>query len=362
VRNNSELATQYNLNNGFKLPAIQAIGSLWKAESYEDLFSAASSRFDSRNGYYNWSNIWQFNAKVGSNKPTIEFRQHQGTLNFSRVTAWIKTLVGIVDAVRKLPEAEFQNLVNICANEVWQKHGDGEDDARQSKFGLTLADSTFTIVDLLEYLGLDEPAAFYRTRGLYHHEYTHRAEPIYEGTYTDADGDQQDWSTFQLPDYLVYWEFEDDEVNFPKGSDQYVRATQKKELWERTVVANKLNKTLDPNYVELDTTSDFWPDHTLMPRIATPTPSEQTTIEEEESVEAGSEDEDADEVESEDAEANFSSGGSAPNAVFSRRIEEPRAGSGSAPRWCDRFVDGRRRRLAPASNLERLHKRQRTSA
>ncbi|KAE9376850.1 hypothetical protein N431DRAFT_555151 [Stipitochalara longipes BDJ] len=98
---------------------------------------------------------------IPGRKATIEFRQHGGTLNSEAI---INTAVGIVDYLRKVDNGTLLNLLRIVENEKWQKLGDGEDAEREATLGPILAESKFTIIDLLSELGLHGPAAYYRNR------------------------------------------------------------------------------------------------------------------------------------------------------------------------------------------------------
>jgi hypothetical protein len=97
-------------------------------------------------------------------KATIEFRQHRGTLSTEAAVNWIKTVVGIVDYIRKADNNTLLNLFRKVEHEKWEKLGDGEDAEREEKLGPILAESTFTIIDLLSELGLHGPAAYYKDR------------------------------------------------------------------------------------------------------------------------------------------------------------------------------------------------------
>lgn len=51
--------------------------------------------------------------------------------------------------------------------EKWEKLGDGKDEQREQEMGPVLAEGEFTIIDLLQTMGLYEPAEFYQNRGIY---------------------------------------------------------------------------------------------------------------------------------------------------------------------------------------------------
>lgn len=102
-------------------------------------------------------------------KPTIEFRQHEGTMDGVRIAHWIKTIVGIATYVENANPAEFLNfLKTIWKAEKWEKRGDGQDVLRAAAKGPILADKGFTIIDLLRHMGLDAQADYYNDKWMKH--------------------------------------------------------------------------------------------------------------------------------------------------------------------------------------------------
>jgi hypothetical protein len=100
-------------------------------------------------------------------KPTIEFRHHDGTMDGVQTRMWIMTVVGIMEYLRDVQPAAFTDLLSIVEHEHWEKLGDGLDDEREREMGPILAESGFTIVDLLQTMGLYEPAMYYKKRGIH---------------------------------------------------------------------------------------------------------------------------------------------------------------------------------------------------
>jgi len=112
---------------------------------------------------YNFQGMYDRATGVDG-KPTIEFRQHAGTLSSEAILNWIKTAVGIIDYLRKVDDSTLLSLLRIVEHESWEKLGDGEDDKRERTLGPILAESKFTISDLLTAIGLHGPAAYYKHR------------------------------------------------------------------------------------------------------------------------------------------------------------------------------------------------------
>jgi hypothetical protein len=98
-------------------------------------------------------------------KRTIEFRQHNGTMDGEEITMWVRTLVGILTFVESgNPLALTDLMAYAWRAEKWEKVEDESENQRTKEIGSTFADEEFTIIDLCEYLGLAEQAAYYKDR------------------------------------------------------------------------------------------------------------------------------------------------------------------------------------------------------
>jgi hypothetical protein len=73
----------------------------------------------------------------------MEFRQHEGCLDGDRVVAWVQTTAGIVEFAQSCNQTTFTELVTA--------HARLEDASKE----------TYSVVDLLLDIRLDEPARFY---------------------------------------------------------------------------------------------------------------------------------------------------------------------------------------------------------
>lgn len=106
-------------------------------------------------------------------KPTIEFRQHEGSLSPLAIENWIRVICGITQQLQGMDELEVVTLMQRTTSEVWEKQGGGDADAdsqNEMRYGPTPSDpvkGTFTIIHLLQHLGLDDLATYYRDRGLH---------------------------------------------------------------------------------------------------------------------------------------------------------------------------------------------------
>ncbi|KAE8447240.1 hypothetical protein EG329_010934 [Mollisiaceae sp. DMI_Dod_QoI] len=169
-------------------------------------------------------------------KPTLEFREHEGTLDGERVTQWIKLVCEVVKWVETVEPASLIELLMVTEHEKWHKtRNEGDDDRNQRKYGPILAEGKFTIIHILEYMGLQESADFYRSR-LYKVTGHASLDPV----------DQYKW-THEEP-RLVLSEIERPEQAIAQGL---------KEVWEDMEMMARFNKP-----------SEEWtwnPDHQMWP-------------------------------------------------------------------------------------------------
>jgi hypothetical protein len=165
-------------------------------------------------------------------KPTIEFRQHQGTMDPRATIMWVKTVVGIMEFLRDVQPADFTSLLSIVEHEHWEKQPDqlekkhdyGEERdskhdvecERERDMGPILAESGFTVIDLLRTMGLYEPARYYKQRGLY----KHRALPR-----------PFKWNTPVSP----YWFEDPDPKNPGEMEDRWADPGETEDRWDADV-------------------------------------------------------------------------------------------------------------------------------
>lgn len=109
---------------------------------------------------YNFKNVFAnlLNKDAYSSKPTIEFRQHEATLDPVATKHWVNVCVGIVKYTREFVNpGEFMDLLAEASR---------EDDAAAK--GKEICKSSFTVLDLMERIGIPkETVAYYAERGLY---------------------------------------------------------------------------------------------------------------------------------------------------------------------------------------------------
>ncbi|KAF8858424.1 hypothetical protein BDZ45DRAFT_398422 [Acephala macrosclerotiorum] len=277
MRNHGAFAERWYNAHGERPSPLQGLLSLMKLDTMDELVADVSNTALIKNSQVNFTGVKAIAAgtPIGSTieaKPTIEFRQHEGTLSGNRAVAWIKTIVGIVDYVRNAVPSEFQALIASCRDEKWEKRGDGKDDEREAELGPIVAEDSFTILNLLERIGLDESANYYNG-GVSIHDYPARCLPdgyvsIPDGT---EDGDRIQSKT--LPPLLTTWDYE---TAFAKDSDEYKLAEAQRKLWESMKRTDELMQDV-PSYISMDPDADFWPAHQTLTILPNPTYSTTET-------------------------------------------------------------------------------------
>ncbi|KAH7346354.1 putative amidoligase enzyme-domain-containing protein [Rhexocercosporidium sp. MPI-PUGE-AT-0058] len=134
----------------------------------EELAYLVRTRASGKNGNYNFSGMADLNLDV--DRPTIEFRQHEGTMDGELIIQWVQLLVGMLAYIENEEYASFLNfLITTAEKEKWQKLGDGKDAEREASMGLKLADGAFNIIDMLRYIGLSEQANYFKDK-VYKHD------------------------------------------------------------------------------------------------------------------------------------------------------------------------------------------------
>jgi hypothetical protein len=169
MRTSSKMQTDHRATK----KALTPLEGLLQIESYtnmEDLLTAVSGNSvgPDRLMAYNTLPIYSTRNSDMSNmhaRATFEFRQHEGTLEGERVTQWIKVLCKVIIFLENVQQVSLMELLNVLKEEEWVKTGIEKADRRtERKLGPVLAEGRFTIIDLLEHMGLQKSADFYRTR------------------------------------------------------------------------------------------------------------------------------------------------------------------------------------------------------
>ena len=104
---------------------------------------------------YNFNPIFKY-EKESRGSGTVEFRQHEGTLDGEAIRIWIKTVVRLVEFAIELiaDPTYFTQLLSVL------EHEDVEGEPR-------LCENEYTIIDFLMNARAWEPVLYYRERGIY---------------------------------------------------------------------------------------------------------------------------------------------------------------------------------------------------
>lgn len=130
-----------------------------RCQSVEEL---KGNVYNERFRTYNFCNFSATAGQRGNVSGTLEFRQHEGTLNGEMIAHWVRVCHGIVAFVKDMSGHGLWEMCELARVEIWEETGDKERNERLRKmYGPVLCKGVFTVVDLLERLGLREEAEFY---------------------------------------------------------------------------------------------------------------------------------------------------------------------------------------------------------
>jgi hypothetical protein len=128
----------------FNATNVDILKRIFEETRLDELFRQMSEKDPYGRDAYNTENL-RF-GMLGKEKVTLEFRQHEGTLDGPRAVAWVQTVVGIFEFAADCDKFEMAAfLIEHAALE------DGEG-------------RVYEIEDLLRDIGLEEPAKFYSSR------------------------------------------------------------------------------------------------------------------------------------------------------------------------------------------------------
>lgn len=114
-----------------------------------------------RSSAYNFTGL----DEKGISRNTLEFRQHEGTIDPVKVVNWIEVCHGIVSHMKHLPPFQLFSIIELARLETWEKTGSKKENAElEKKLGPIVADGILTVVDLLRLIDLPNQAKYYETR------------------------------------------------------------------------------------------------------------------------------------------------------------------------------------------------------
>ncbi|CZS96714.1 uncharacterized protein RCO7_02571 [Rhynchosporium graminicola] len=197
--------------------------------------------FNGKNGNYNFNGIKDVGLKA--ERPTIEFRQHDGTMDSERIVQWVQLLVGTLKYIENEDYSAYVRFLSTIADqEKWEKTGDGKDGEREAEKGPTLADDEFPIIDLLHYIGLSEQAAYFNDK-VYKHDIPPQKRCV-QTRYTSG----------------VDWKYERGPAGANRESDEYKRADKLRHIYEDMRVARLASRIGDGKW-NFDEDAPLWPAH-----------------------------------------------------------------------------------------------------
>lgn len=140
--------------DGRTLPRMEGAVRLLLTQNINDLYELTG--VESRKTMsYNFNPIFKY-EKESRGSGTVEFRQHEGTLDGEAIRIWIKTVVRLVEFARELiaDPTYFTQLLSVLE----QEDVEGEP---------PLCENEYTTIDFLMNARAWEPVLYYRERGIY---------------------------------------------------------------------------------------------------------------------------------------------------------------------------------------------------
>lgn len=146
--------------DGRTFPPMEGVVRLLLTQNFDDLYELTGAETRTKMSY-NFNPIFKY-EKEFRGSGTVEFRQHEGTLDGEAIRIWIKTVVRLVEFARELiaDPTYFTQLLNVLE----QEDVEGEP---------PLCESEYTIIDFLKNVRAWESVLYYKERGIY------KVRPIY---------------------------------------------------------------------------------------------------------------------------------------------------------------------------------------
>lgn len=241
LRENSRFEVKRRPTHKMRPTALDGVVKLLNSKDESQLFRYMESRLSSSKWMaYNLASLQRL-AAGRSDRPTIEFRQHEGCVEATGVLHWLKTVQSIVDFCTYASASSFHQLLSVTTLETWEKRGDGLDQERKNEHGPAVADRDFTAIHLLQALQRWGPAAYYRRRGIYDLE-------MWDALYKDRDQTKM-------------WDYE---ANPPQCAAQLPLQKSLRETWDALQAASKARDMLEhpgPEYYTFNRADSLWPAH-----------------------------------------------------------------------------------------------------
>ena len=165
IRNHYTRSIGSVFHNGISLPDIRRM--IRNAETVGDLIQLVQN--GEKDHAYNLFHLQSSKKKSSKDLRTFEFRQHEATINADAITRWVELTCGLVGKAHRFA---MQTDFNIR-----------EMDAYIDQMSLI---PHLSIIELAEFLGLEDVASYYEGRGLHTHPRAlrSRADSTHEKTMT----------------------------------------------------------------------------------------------------------------------------------------------------------------------------------
>ncbi|KAG4434209.1 hypothetical protein IFR05_010310 [Cadophora sp. M221] len=165
-REQSSMVADFTEKWGEPPSILQGITEFYKCPDMKSLLSAAYCRSHTKFMAFNCENaLFRVKQPQEPFKPTIECRQHQGTLDGERIVQWVKLVAGLVECMETIHPELLLGLLKLVQHETWEKtRNEKRNYLNKARLGPILAEGALTIIDILEFLGLSESADYYRDR------------------------------------------------------------------------------------------------------------------------------------------------------------------------------------------------------
>lgn len=250
---------------GIKPTALEGLAMINMKTDIPSLITLVSSEYHCKSGVYNLGGLRNLarGSALGATKPTIEFRQHKGTLGSEEVEMWLRTVMGIVIYAHNVHPTDLAALLDVTKQETWQRTGDRRDEEREAEMGPTLAEKGFTVTNLFRQIDLEQSATYYSEDKLYRQNGDLKGLLSHCVNFIDGTiSKRQD-----LVPFHTTWEYE---TTLDPNSEAYKTAHAMRKRWETLRKYEIVSEEIRGEKVDHDLHSDKWPKHTTKVEGYTP--------------------------------------------------------------------------------------------
>lgn len=247
MRQISNISQDYYRNQGIMPSALQGLHDLRNATTSMELLKMVEHR-NHRGMICNvhpMKNYLDSSSRVGpfgwSLTPTIEFHQHEGTLNADRICSWVSLLMLFIEYCQNIDTFSFDQSLKNAVLEKWVKTGDiHEDTEMEALYGKVPAEEggSFMVTGLLEEMALNNLACFYKA-----HVFPLVPRP------TNLRAGINAW----------IWAYEDQKDTLPKRD--YISKHASRKYWEALQQSVAACEDRPDLAIQFDPEDPIWPEH-----------------------------------------------------------------------------------------------------